>query len=175
MDLYNLIPNRINKPGWSIKGDYILFNKINNIPLCMIDKGVAYIFLDLRIKKQVFEITQNLIKLNIEFYFTHPEFSNPGQEYSDEKVMDIYLFAYADFKLNNKFKNINFDLLKNLTEWVYKYSDIKLLKIRFDYVLSEVNSNWYDYYSNKRIFDYNDEIREEFRTLWRDIQINQIL
>ena len=89
--------------------------------------------------------------------------------------MDIYLFAYADFKLNNKFKNINFDLLKNLTEWVYKYSDIKLLKIRFDYVLSEVNSNWYDYYSNKRIFDYNDEIREEFRTLWRDIQINQIL
>ena len=79
--------------------------------------------------------------------------------------------------LNTESDNISsdFDLLKNLTEWVYKYSDIKLLKIRFDYVLSEVNSNWYDYYSNKRIFDYNDEIREEFRTLWRDIQINQIL
>ena len=33
----------------------------------------------------------------------------------------------------------------------------------------------YDYYTNKEISDYSVEVREEFRTLYRDIQISMIL
>ena len=40
---------------------------------------------------------------------------------------------------------------------------------------SAVEKKWYDYWSKKDTWDYSEEIREEFRTLWREIQINNIL
>ena len=39
----------------------------------------------------------------------------------------------------------------------------------------KVNTEHYDYYSNRNFYDYDEDIRESFRGLYRDIQISKIL
>ena len=68
MDLNDLIPDKL-RPNWIIKGKFLMFKKHENIPICFIEDDVVYIFLDVRIPKQVILITKHIVNQNIEFYF----------------------------------------------------------------------------------------------------------
>ena len=92
MDLNNLILD--NTGNWSVKGNFLMYKKLQNIPMCFIEDGIYYLFLDVRLPNQVLKLTKAVMKLGVEFYFTTPEYSNPKVEIDDNLVISHYLFAY---------------------------------------------------------------------------------
>jgi hypothetical protein len=176
MDLNKFIPNKFKHlPNWSVGKNFLLFRKIHNIPVLKVEDDIVYVFLDLRIRKEMVALIDHLQELDVEFYFTHPDFSNPGEEWNEKEVILHYFRCWADSKFHKEVRKIEFDFIKNLSTWVRDFSSFELLKLTYDEFLKVVNKKWYDYYAQKDVWDYSEYIREEFRTLWREIQINNIL
>jgi hypothetical protein len=176
MDLNKFIPNKFRHlPNWSVGKDFLLFKKIHNIPVLKIEDEIVYVFLDLRIRKEMVALIKHLDELDIEFYFTHPDFSNPAEEWNEKEVIWHYFRCWSDSKFYKEIKKVEFDFIGNLSDWVKEFSSFELLKSIYDEFLKVVNKKWYDYYSQKDVWMYSEYIREEFRTLWREIQINNIL
>lgn len=178
MELNSLVPKKYKHlDKWKIKSDTLLFKNYQYIPLCFIsDDNLVYIYLDLRLKKQVIEITKHLLNLKIDFYFTIPDISNPSGVYNfEEKVIRHYLEMYSSPYFFINFNKINFDLIMNMVKWSIKNNCYGLIKENFDIISKRVHRNSYDYWVNKNIYQYSDDIRTEFQTLYRQIQINQLL
>lgn len=178
MDLNSIIPKKYKHlDNWVVKSRNLMFRKYENIPVCFISNDdVIYIYLDLKIKKQIIEITKELMKSGYKFYFTIPEASNPAGviDYED-KVIRNYLLLYANEYFYTNFNNIHFDLIKNMVDWAVENDCYDLIKENFDSVLKQVQKKEHDYYSNTSSYNYSEEIRNEFLTLYRQIQINQII
>jgi hypothetical protein len=182
MELSDLIPN---KPGYSISGDILHFKKLINIPICYIDTyDVAYVFLDMRIKKEVIRFVQHLMKIGIEFYFAYPDSANPsGVLNYKEKVIYHYLIIYLgifehesnDRSLYLGLERVGLDYFKNLVNWCLKEDCLPVLKKIYDELKPKVEANFYDWYSKDKRYNYTDEVREDYKTLWREIQLNMIL
>lgn len=177
MDLNSLIPDKFkSNTNWIIKGDFIMFKKYEHIPICFIEDDIVYIFLDSKIPKQVLELTKYVSEKNIEFYFTSPALSNPkGVDDYENLIIRHYLLSFSNKVFFHGFKKIEFDLIRNMVRWCDKEDCYELIKDNYDDVLKDVFRKNYDYYANKEYYDYEDEIREEFQTLYREIQINKIL
>ncbi len=80
MELFRFIPKKVRSSSeWSNNGKYVLYKKIHNLPVLYVEDDTVYVFLDLRIINQVILIVKHLQELGVEFYFTHPDFSNPGE------------------------------------------------------------------------------------------------
>lgn len=175
MELYDLIPNG-NDKNWVVNGKYLMYKKYFNIPVCYIDNGVVYIFLDIKIKKIILKFIKHLIKLGLEFYFTTPLLSNPkGLTNPKHEIIKHYLVSYSNKELYYDFKKIDFDLIQNMTKWTEKENCFHLVKDIFDNRLKSVMSCYYDWNSNKAIYNYPEEIRNDFQSLYRDIKINKLL
>ena len=175
MELSDLIPD--NSSNWSVRNDFLMFKKIQNIPACFISNDdIVYVFLDVRIYKQVLKLTSSLVDKKVEFYFTIPEISNPGgvEDLNDTTILH-YLSSYSKKEFFNGFRKIDFDLIYNLIKWTEKENCFDLVKSNYEYMLKRVNHQNWNYYTNKKTFSYSEDIREEFRSLYRDIQISKIL
>jgi hypothetical protein len=172
MDLNSLILDN----NWLVKGKFLMCKKYVNIPICFIEDDIYYVFLDVKLTKQVLKLTKKLMNSGFEFYFTTPEYSNPKVEIDDNLVISHYLFAYSRPQFFYGFDKIGFDLIRNLTHWMEKENCFHLLKENYDCIMKRViNRNWYDYYSNTHIYDCELDIREQFSVMYRDIQINRII
>ena len=66
-------------------------------------------------------------------------------------------------------------MMGNLVNWCKKEDCIPLIKENYNEINKRVQKTYYDWYVNKEVSSYSDDIREEFRTLYRDIQISMIL
>jgi hypothetical protein len=77
--------------------------------------------------------------------------------------------------LEESFNKIDFDYIGNMVEWVKEESKFEILKKIYDDLKKEVDRNWYDWSSKDKIYEYPENIREEYLTIWRDIQISLIL
>ena len=68
------------------------------------------------------------------------------------------------------------DIVENLIRWIRssKMRSIKSASL-YEKINKDVQKEYYDYWQKTKYYNYNPEIREEFRTLWREIQINKIL
>ena len=174
MELSDFIPD--NSENWKVSKNKITYKKYVNIPICYIEDDLVYVFLDKRITKAVFKLVKKLIKLNIEFYFTTPELSNPkGVEDYHNKVIYHYLRSYIQKEFFYGFEKINFDLIKNMTDWVNKEGCFNLIKENYQSVKNIVNRKEYEFYTNSETYEYVQEIRDDFDRVYRDIQINQII
>ena len=178
MSLYDLIPTCYASNGkWTIRKDFLMVKKYQNIPVCFIgEDNIIYVFLDNSIKKEILKITQHLVNLGVEFYFTTPELSNPkGVQDYNNKVIQHYLFSYSQMDFYKGFNKIEFDLIKNMVNWTDKVGCSNSIKENYEIILMKVNKTWYNGFHNKKSYLYTQEIRDEFRTLYRDIQINKII
>lgn len=174
MELFNLIPD--NSEAWQIRGRFLFYKKLELIPICIIIDETPYIILDGRIHKAVLKLTQHLIKLNVEFYFTTPLISNPsGVHNFNKEVVENYIWNYANKFFFHGFKKLDYDIIRNLVKWTEKEDCFHLVKEVYENVKKNVQSSFYDYYGNKEIFQYDKEIRDAFDGLYRDIQISKIL
>jgi hypothetical protein len=181
MDLNNLIPDKfrpLHNPTWVVKGQFVMFKKYEHFPVCFVEDEIVYVFLDKRIVKPVLNLVKHLTNLGVEFYFTTPEFSNPSgikeEEYND-KVIKHYLYSFAQIEFFNGFRNIDFDLIDNMVKWTEKENCFDKVKANYELIHKKVQRKDYDYYSNKYSYEYVDEIREEFQSLYRHIQISKII
>lgn len=173
MELNDLIPDESNK--WSV-GKFLMYKKYTNIPICYIDSDIVYIFLDGKIHNAIFKLVKYLVKLNVEFYFTSPRLSNPkGVNDIDNLIINHYLFSHSQENFFHGFKKIGFDLINNMVKWSDISNSYHLIKPNFTLIEKTVESSYFDYFSNVEVYNYSEEIREEFRTLYRDIQLSKIL
>lgn len=173
MDLNKFIPSDEN---WSLSKGVIYFKKIQRIPICMIIDDVPHIILENKIPKKVIELTKNFMKSGEEFYFTTPLAINPaGVEDFNSEVIRSYFISHSNIKFYVGFEKIGFDLIKNLIDWSEKNDTWDLVKPTYDEINKFIQKEYYDYWQKKKYYDFDYEIREEFRTLWREIQINKII
>jgi hypothetical protein len=181
MDLNNLIPDKfrpLHNPTWVVKGQFVMFKKYEYIPVCFVKDEVVYVFLDGRIVKAVINLVKHLISLGVEFYFTTPEISNPKgifeEDYND-KVIKHYLYSHAQVEFFDGFRKIDFDLIDNMVKWTEKENCFDKVKANYESISKKVERKEYDYFSNSYSYEYKDEIREEFQSLYRHIQISKII
>ena len=178
MDLNDLIPN--NNSDWSIDKDTLFYKKYLKIPICYIDSesDIIFISLDHRIHKAVSLLINYFISKDLEFYLCYPEIFNPkGVMYYKEKVIYHYFITYLKKNFRKEFDKIGFDLIGNLCKWVDREDCFDLMKDVYDEVKNKANRSWQDWHSGKGtiIFEYSEDIREDYNALWREIQINTII
>lgn len=175
MNLSELIPN--NSSNWSFDKNFIYWKKYQRIPLLSIKEGEVFIFLDNRLPKPVLKLVEFLVFKNIQFYFIPPKFSHPSEYISEESYSEIirhYLMSYSTKDFFFGFKKIEFDLIENLTNWMNSVGCFDIFKDIFSDIKKDVLRKDYDWYSKKECYYFGEEIRHEFETLYRQIQINQI-
>ena len=175
MDLDSIIPN---KSDWKVSKNRVFKKNIAWIPVFdIIEDNLIYIFLDIRMSKEILKVVNNLQKTDIEFYFISPLFADPGFN-GDFNVVNIknYLKDYSKSQFYDGFDKIEFDFIGNLIEYCKKENCIELVKDIYLEVNKEVQNKFWDHYANKQYFTTKrEDIRETFNQLYRDIQLQQIL
>jgi len=181
MDLNRLIPDKfrpLHNPTWVVKGKFLMFKKYEHIPMCFVENDVIYVFLDNKVPNAIIKLVKHLIEIDVEFYFTTPELSNPKGVNEDEyhdKVIKHYLFSYAQSFFFNGFRKIDFDLIDNMVKWTTKEDCFDKVKSNYEEVHKMVQRTQFDFYANKYSYEYSEEVREDFQRLYRHIQISKIL
>lgn len=174
MELIDFIPD--GSTAWKVGKNQLTYKKYVNIPICYIEDDIVYVFLDKRIVKPVLKITKRLLELDVEFYFTTPELSNPkGVEDHKNAIIHHYFRSYIQKEFFKGFEDIQFDVIRNMTAWANKEDCYNLIKENYEVIKKIVNRQNYDYYSNIKKYEYPQDIRDDFDRLYREIQINQIL
>lgn len=173
MELSNLIPNK--SDDWNIKKGILFYKKLQNIPMAKIDDEIVYVFLECSIPRIVIDLVKHLMKIGVEFYFLPPSWSHPATVIDNSVVIKHYFTSYSKDKFFIGFNKIGFDMMSNLVAWCKKEDCIALIKENYNEINKKVQKTYYDWYVNKEVSSYSDDIREEFRTLYRDIQISMIL
>lgn len=174
MDLYSLIPD--NNSNWIVTDKYLVYKKYSNVPVCYIQDGVVYIFLDSKIRNVIFKLVKHFTKIGVEFYFTSPRLSNPKRvENANEEIIKHYLFIYSQKEFFFGFKKIRFNLIDNMIKWAYREKCFDLVKPLFYSTLKSLIRKTKNSTSGRYEYDFVDEIREEFQSLYRDIKISKLL
>jgi hypothetical protein len=132
--------------------------------------------LDGKCHKAILKLTKKIMKMDVEFYFTTPLLANPKSiENLNQKVVENYIHSYTNKHFFYGFKDIDFDLIHNMVKWTEKEDCFDLVKEIYDNYQKLVNQEYYDYYSNRSFYPYDEEIRQVFVGLYRDIQISKLL
>lgn len=175
MDLDSIIPNT---GEWKVSKNRVFKKNIAWIPVFdIVDENLIHIFLDVRMSKDIIKLVKNLQKTDNKFYFISPLFADPGYR-GDFNVINItnYLKSHSKSQFYDGFQKIEFDFVGNLIEYCKKENCINLIKDIYLKVNEEVQSKTWDYYANKEYFlNKRPDIREDFNSLYRDIQLQQIL
>jgi len=173
MELSSLIPN--NSKSWNIKNGTLFYKKLHNIPMAQIEADIVYVFLECSLPRITLQLIKHVNDLGVEFYMLPPSFSHPACLIDNSYAIRHYFTAYSKEEFFIGFNKIGFDLTSNLVGWCKKENCVSLIKENYETINTEVQKTYYDYWANKEISDYSVEVREEFRTLYRDIQISMIL
>lgn len=178
MDLNNLIPDKSDK--WVIDKNILFYKKYKKIPICYISEDdTIYVFINKLISKTLIKFINNLIKLDIKFFLTKVEMSNPMGIYDyHNEIIKNYLYISVQEEFFGKF--IGFDIIENMIKWCNEEKCIYLIKDNYDYFFDKVNNSYYYlrkpmYNSSSKMYDYSEEIRDYYNSLWRDIQMDIIL
>jgi len=178
MDLDKILPK--NKEI-KISKDRVFIKNIAWLPLIeIISDNFLYIYLDLRLVNDVIKVVKNLQKTDYEFYFIPTIMSDPGLRLSDDEYLsDIvrnYLRSYSRINFYNGFNKIGFDIIENMVKFCESQNCYHLVKDIYNDVNIDVQNQFFDFYSGKYKFEIeNEDIREEFKTLYRQIQLNRII
>lgn len=174
MELNNIIPD--NSSNWIVKGGLLFYKRLNLIPVCTIINDIYYVMLDGKCHKAILKLTKKIMKMDVEFYFTTPLLASPKSiENFNQKVVENYIHSYTNKHFFHGFKDIHFDLIHNMVKWTEKENCFDLVKEIYDKYKKVVSQEYYDYYSNRSFHQYDEEIREAFASLYRDIQISKLL
>jgi len=174
MELNDLIPD--NNKNWIVKNNFLYFYKYQNIPTCYIEDNCAFILLDKKVKKQITKLLKFILNNKINFFIVTPELSNPKgiDDFNYDNVYN-YIRALTDLDWIGEFEKINFDIIDNLIKFVRLYNCVDQIKPVHDKLSKRVYKEYYDYYLNKKVFDYPEIVRENFNNLLRQIQLSIIL
>ena len=172
INIYNKIPN-----NFQIQDNNIFFTKIKKYILCKFENDVYYIIMDVRHYRETFKILNILKSLDLNYLLVSSYFLDPkNKRYSYEENISknlyhlFYIYVHQDIFYYTIKKEI-----KYLEEIVRYFTLSNINQSILKNIIDEINSNVineYDisYYSNKKVYNVNEDIREYFKTIWRRIQ-----
>lgn len=180
MELDKFLPKNYNTEEWSIHKHSIFKKKIIWIPVVIEINNCFYIYLDLRIKREVLLVIKNAMMNDIKFYLISPLLSNSKIKFDNEELytmnIENYLNCYSNSIIYDGVKKINFDLIGNLTDYCKEFNCLDKIKEIYLQVNINVQSSYKNWYNNELIYNITrSDIRDEFNSLYRDIQLSQIL
>jgi hypothetical protein len=176
MDLDAIIP----KNGeWKLSKGRVYKRNIAWLPIFdIIDDNEINIFLDIRHSRDILKIIKNSMNYDIKMNLISPLFADPGQdtrEYDSINITNI-IRNYSRPAYFDGFEKINFDIIAHLIDYCKNRNCIDLVKDIYLDINKNVQGKSYDYYTGKEYPNVkNEKIRETFRTLYREIQLQQIL
>jgi hypothetical protein len=173
MILEDLIPNK--NSNWVVKKNKIYYKKgEHNLALEVID-NIVYVVIDIKISNQTIKLIELLLNKNIKFYLMFLNYQSLIDEDEQMNFIKTYLYTYINKEYYYGFKKINFNLISNLIDWVNENNCTDKIKEAYDIVHKIVNQNYFDYFSSNYIYDYPEEIRNDYNNIYRDINIELIL
>lgn len=176
MTVHDLIPK--NARSFSVKNDMLYFDYHGmKLPVAYVTlDDYAYVFLDVKMMRQVAAVVQLCESKGYRFFMAYPDDADPAGVINwHDKIVKHYLTSHLNPVVRSAFAKIGFDLIRNLCEWVKVNGDITKVKEIYDGMNRSVEYHYYDYFSKKNLYTYPEEVRAEWPTIWREIQINTIL
>lgn len=179
MNFIQNINNLIQREDWKLSNGILYRKKVAWLPIIKIDNNVFYIYFNKRLANEIVRILRHYN--GEEIYMISPIFSDPKVfrntdiDSYHEKNLDNYLKNYVSSKFYYQFKKIGFDLVSNLVSYCQKNDCFYLLKEIYDVRNKIIQNKSNHYYTGQAYYRYDEEIRNEFNSLYRQIRINQIL
>jgi hypothetical protein len=178
MKIDDLIPG--NGADYEVRSNDMLYYRYNGIwlPIAYFNlDDQAYIFLDLKITRQVLKVIKVAQKKDVKFFMAYPDDADPsGVSSWKERTIKHYLNTYINANWRKSSVKVDFDLVKNLCEWISENECMEIAKEVYDGMTKSVNYYYTDYYNGgNEVWTYPEDVRAEWPTLWREIQINSIL
>jgi hypothetical protein len=122
---------------------------------------------------------KNLLDKDIPFLCYSPTFSGPKRYWQDEfDAVNIknYLHAYSLDGFYDGFNKIGFDVSKGIVDYCTEFNCYHLVKPILDSVKDQVQGSRMDWRTNQLIMNVDrQDIRDSFGSLYRDIQLSNIL
>jgi len=173
MTLEDLIPN--NDYNWVIKNNKLFYKKGEHHLALEHHDNIIHVILDIKIYKQTIKLIDRLVKLDLKFYIINLNQQKIVDEDYQIHFIKSYLYTFIHKEYYYGFKKINFNLISNLIDWTKENDCIDKIKECYDSIQTITNCNYYDYFSNKYIYDYPEEIRDAYSNIYREINIELIL
>ena len=177
MDLQKMTEILPNNGKWKIEKGIVYVRYMAWIPIINMKGDYLEVYFDTKLHRYLLQI---LPKLDFEFYLVSPILSDPKNKYllpeERNKVNILNMISnYSNPIFFNGFKKIDFDLITHLVIYCKKFDSMLLIKDAFDNVNKYVQVKEWNYYTNKQFFIYEEEIREEFNGLYRQIKLAELL
>jgi hypothetical protein len=176
MNLDFYLPN--NSEDWIIKNNTIYYHRLVDIPILKERKGIVWVALDRRVRKQVLRLINHLVSNNVKFYLT-TRFNISQKDIFKEDLVTIienYILALTDEFFFDAVFDSKFDYVKNLTDFMTDYDCHKLFKSPYEKIKKAYLSEKTDWYTMRKYYLIKKEyIRDSIRTLEREIKISLFL
>jgi hypothetical protein len=173
MKIEELVPNTMD--NWVIKNNNIYYKKGEHHLALIFNDNIINIVIDIKIHKQTVKLIKYLIDKNLKFYLINLNHQVLYDEDYHIHGIKSYLYVFINKEYYYGFKKINFNIIPNLIDWAKDNNCIDKIKECYDSMLKTVNYNYYDYFSNKNIYSYEEEIRDAYSNIYREINIELIL
>ena len=173
MNLWKIIPENKN---WTISKNIVYVNYIVKIPMLVKQGDDIFVYLDIKIAKDVLSLVKILDSHNIDFLFKSTLIFF-DHKFSEEEFHRLNLKQYikniCDAKFFDGFQKIGFDYTKNLANYLAKYECYDIFKMVYEKEKKTILHISYDYWINKNIYDFKrEEVRNYISALEREVKIN---
>ena len=178
MDWLKLLPKNIE---WKIQQNRIYYRKMAWIPFAYINSAkMVCFYLEPKSSKLILKVTKEVMKTQCKFFFISPMFDDPHIQRNTDNIIRLnienYLKNYSLPVFFDGFDKIEFDIIENLILYCKSTNSFELIKEVLQSVNSEVQSKYFDYYTKKDVYNTKrEDIRQKFNSLWREIQIQNLL
>jgi hypothetical protein len=166
-----------NNGKWKIENEIVYVRYMAWIPIINMKGDYLEVYFDTKLHRYLLQI---LPKLEDEFYLVSPILTDPKnkhllqEERHKANILNM-ISNYSNPIFFNGFKKIDFDLITHLVLYCKKFDSTLLIKEAYDCVNKDIQRKDWDYYANKQVFNYTEEIREEFNGLYRQIKLAELL
>ncbi len=177
MDISLLIPDK--DQNWIVRHNILYYRKFALIPLANYINGDLYINLDNRYLMGVVKLVKYCHKMNIDYmfldYLTITEKFIPNENL--DGIFSNNLLSICEPKIFSLIKNNQINYIEIICKFIKLYS----CQNRFIKVYDELNkehfqASWFDWYDHKKHYRVKDEeIREYYDTLFREVKISLLL
>jgi len=177
MDIELLIPDK--DCNWVIKHNILYYRKLTLMPLVNKIDGLIFLNLDRRCTKAVIRLINHFKKKDIKFTFCD-RFTITEKNIWKEHIDGIFLnnlMVIEEEKIFNLIKSGELDYIKIICNFIKSYKCQKRFTKIYDQLKKEhFGSKWYDWYNKNHVYRVeNQEIRDYYDTLFREVKISLLL
>lgn len=164
---------------WIFKSNILYYdNQIIKTPMLEIYKeDTIFLYLDLKNSRRVISLIKILKESPFDFYLVCPNFNDPKVKRSN--WVNLSIKSYFDSFINNTmflaYKDLDWDPIKNLIKFTKIFGNNQILLECYNRNKELVNKQSHDWTTGEYKYNYDEEVRDFYNSLYRDIQLQMIL